>query len=448
MNGDGRGCGNEEENDMAMHRHVCQWLGAVAALWFLIDGRVCGENVADGVPALFTEKDPLYSAATALEHWWPADGHGLDLVGDRNATLMNGASYAPGRVGRAFGFDGRKSVVDLGRPAGAAATPDQAFTLMFWFRAEEQSGWQFLAFCWRDSGLDICINQFQAGQVAAQLGLGPGRGETFGKDWNNTVANFHPIGEWHHLAFAFDGTRASLFRDGRLASETPWTIYKPSDSPLLLGADDRQIGVNSFKGQIQDVALFRRGLTALEIGAIYQAETAPVAMVIGAGDLQKFASALDARPAPLAWYAAQRLASDPAAARVQFPRPVPPDAKTIQSLVRELDSDSYEERERASDKLSSYGAVIAPSLREVLEQKPSSEVANRIQGLLAGWEKGVLTPREVHAARVAAIRVRVQADPLESSHTELPVELKIPQRVTPPVPVAVPEAVEPSVRRP
>ena len=411
---------------MTMIRCACVLLAlaTLAASPLLMTARARAENPdAKAPPAVFTEKDPLFSAAQALEHWWPGDGHALDLVADRHGTLKDGATFALGRVGKAFTFDGIKSVVDLGKPAAKPPTPEKAFTLLFWFRAEEQTGWQYLAFCWNGSGMDINIHENQPDRVAAQLGLGVGYQDTHGITWNNAVTTFHPVEQWHHLAFTYDGAHARLFRDGTLASETPWTIYTPSDTPLLLGAEDRHIGVSSFKGQIEDVALFSRGLSAAEVRAVHEAQTAPEPLKLTEPDLRKFDAGLDVKPAPLAWYAAQRLPSDAAAARAYFSKCVPgasPDAKTVGDLIKALDSDSYRERERASAALGAYGASIAPALRAALSGNPSAEVASRVQALLAAVNIGAFTPNQTYAARIAAILSRLDAKAVEKPEKGLP----------------------------
>ena len=50
--------------------------------------------------------------------WWSGDGHPFDLVSANNGTMMNGATYAAGKVGRAFSLDGTNDYVDL--PDGAS----------------------------------------------------------------------------------------------------------------------------------------------------------------------------------------------------------------------------------------------------------------------------------------------------------------------------------------
>src|SRR5262245_44791135 len=48
-----------------------------------------------------------------LVSWWTGDGTAADLMGVHNGTLVGGATYATGRVGQAFSFDGVNDTVVL-----------------------------------------------------------------------------------------------------------------------------------------------------------------------------------------------------------------------------------------------------------------------------------------------------------------------------------------------
>src|SRR3989304_5996219 len=43
---------------------------------------------------------------SGMVSWWGGDGNAFDIIGANNGTLMNGATYAAGKVGQAFSFDG------------------------------------------------------------------------------------------------------------------------------------------------------------------------------------------------------------------------------------------------------------------------------------------------------------------------------------------------------
>ena len=63
--------------------------------------------------------------------WWPGDDDATDIVGDLDGTLLNGTTFAAGRVGQAFSFDGVDDTVDLSAHADAINLGGEA-TLEMW----------------------------------------------------------------------------------------------------------------------------------------------------------------------------------------------------------------------------------------------------------------------------------------------------------------------------
>src|SRR2546422_5675521 len=62
--------------------------------------------------------------------WWPGDGNPNDLVAGRNGTLQGGATYAAGKVGQAFSFNGASWVEVPDDPTWTLDTND--FTIDLW----------------------------------------------------------------------------------------------------------------------------------------------------------------------------------------------------------------------------------------------------------------------------------------------------------------------------
>src|SRR3989304_6013682 len=48
-----------------------------------------------------------------LVSWWPGDGNANDIIDANQGTLQNGATFAVGKVGQAFSFDGVDDVVSI-----------------------------------------------------------------------------------------------------------------------------------------------------------------------------------------------------------------------------------------------------------------------------------------------------------------------------------------------
>jgi hypothetical protein len=62
------------------------------------------------------------------------------------------------------------------------------------------------------------------------------------------------------------------------------------------------------------------------------------------------------------------------------------DAKQLEKLVNDLDSDQFPVREAATKELARLGEGIAPFLRRILKGQSSAEARKRIESILALWQ--------------------------------------------------------------
>src|SRR5689334_16906609 len=69
-----------------------------------------------------------------LVSWWSADGNALDSRSRSTGTLHNGATFAAGKVGQAFVFDGVDDFVEF--PTGNF---QDIKTLEFWLKTDVSS---------------------------------------------------------------------------------------------------------------------------------------------------------------------------------------------------------------------------------------------------------------------------------------------------------------------
>jgi RNA polymerase sigma factor (sigma-70 family) len=112
-----------------------------------------------------------------------------------------------------------------------------------------------------------------------------------------------------------------------------------------------------------------------------------------------------------AWRAAFQLVAAPKDATRLFTgrlKPVTTDADRLAKLIRDLDADDFDARERASEELKNAGEVAVPHLRKALENNPSVEVKRRLQELLER-AKGP-SPAWVRSARAVAVLETVGGD--------------------------------------
>ena len=80
----------------------------------------------------------------------------------------------------------------------------------------------------------------------------------------------------------------------------------------------------------------------------------------------------------------------------------PADAQTIQRWIADLDSDTFADRERASEELGSILDEAEALLKKALENKPSAEVRRRINLLLEERSTGP-TGKELQRYRVIEV---------------------------------------------
>lgn len=89
-------------------------------------------------------------------------------------------------------------------------------------------------------------------------------------------------------------------------------------------------------------------------------------------------------------------------------KPIPaPDARKVVSLIKDLDSSKFSEREKAMKELRLLGVLAGPALREARKNKPTLEAKRRIDELLKALEGPVTDPETLRAVRSAEILERI-----------------------------------------
>jgi hypothetical protein len=81
-------------------------------------------------------------------------------------------------------------------------------------------------------------------------------------------------GRWHHVLAAYDGRVFRLYVDGKLDREVTYDKGMLANSePLLIGWDQNTwLSHRHFEGSIDDIRIYRRGLSAKEARALYRAK--------------------------------------------------------------------------------------------------------------------------------------------------------------------------------
>lgn len=213
-------------------------------------------------------------APVGLVSWWAGENNALDSRSRNNGTLQNGATFAAGNVGQGFFFDGSNDSVDLGNWFNL-----QTFTIEMWLN----SGASQMAFA------DIIDNNHTNTRSWVVQYDNVGTQYHYGAPGDSGVLAFSLTpGTWQHLAITRDASRVTrLYLDNVLIGTVTSGIDIPYDGTQFLRLSGWGGGGRHFNGQVDEVSIYNRGLSAAEVAAIHSAGSAgkckPTATVAPSG---------------------------------------------------------------------------------------------------------------------------------------------------------------------
>ncbi len=208
--------------------------------------------------------------------WHRAEGNGLDSSGSsNNGSLVNGATFAAGKVGQAYSFNGSNYVQV---PDSSSLDVTTEFTMDAWIYPT------------------ALHNGVPQGGVISKIGGGGGNnGYQMGITSNNTevYCQFNaagepwpqnqlitpipfgiPMNQWSHIACTYDNAILKIYYNGIFAASGfigPKTVVN-SSSGLRVSSDDNNNVY--FTGRIDESEVYNRALTQSEVQSIFNAGSA------------------------------------------------------------------------------------------------------------------------------------------------------------------------------
>jgi len=201
---------------------------------------------------------------SGLVGWWQAEGNTLNGADTNHGTWVGNATYAAGRVGQAFNFDGGNSYVSMPSSSSINFSGSMPMTIETWvYRTGNASTMHIVG----------KRNGCQLSDIQYQLAFDPTGGLEFvsngGNFWVNTYRQL-PLNTWQHLAVTYDGTTAVIYIDGQSVASGSGSLGAALSAPLKIGNAGE---CTAFAGLIDEVSIYNRALTTNEIQSIYNAGT-------------------------------------------------------------------------------------------------------------------------------------------------------------------------------
>ncbi len=218
--------------------------------------------------------------------WMAFEGAAEDLIGSNEGALQGNVQFINGHSGTAAKLSGNESINIL-KQTGALDFGAGNFTIETWIKADAvQSG--------GSTSLVLNYGGLSYYQMAISIG---GRLRLDCRDSaGNSVATFDDAADsvnlldsnWHHVAASRDGSTFSIYVDGVLRKSTSQSIgaILTANSYVRIGGSNSGPGnstspvtnepANNFRGVIDELTIYPRALTPLEIARAYNPPVLPV----------------------------------------------------------------------------------------------------------------------------------------------------------------------------
>ncbi len=202
-----------------------------------------------------------------LVGWWRGEGNAGAWVGNAHGTNQGGVFYANAQVGHGFAFDSDDDRVVIPHREEFNASSG-GFTVHLWVRGlmNQPAGIALLAEKYHGWGTGWAL-QLTSGNGTVRWAIGDGSGFP---EVSSTLGVLD--GVFHHVAGTWDGSTMRLYVDGLFQAATSLTVAAPNTGPLNLGF--WWFEPRNFRGQLDEVAIHSRALSASEIAAVHAAGAA------------------------------------------------------------------------------------------------------------------------------------------------------------------------------
>jgi hypothetical protein len=208
-----------------------------------------------------------------LVAWWQGEQNPNDSFGLNDGIQYGALNYAPGEVKEAFQFNGLSACVRVPASSVLNVGSDAGFTVETWINPSSTASGQPL------------VEWNNGSTYGAHLWLYPAGGTLYANIVDTglsahtlTSASGAVVADtWQHVALTYDKTsgQAFLYLNGaQVAQASPGTITPLTTADLYFGERPGPGTPVFYGGLMDEVSLYERALTPLEVLSIYDSGTA------------------------------------------------------------------------------------------------------------------------------------------------------------------------------
>jgi Concanavalin A-like lectin/glucanases superfamily/Immunoglobulin domain/Cohesin domain len=220
------------------------------------------------------------SPPTGLVGWWPLEGDGQDVIGDNHGSLVGSPVFAPGKVGEGMIFDGVDDEVNMPASASLDVGLGDGFTVEAWINPSTVSEARPI-FEWSNRKGLVGVSLWLS--LPPSAGGGPGslfanlaeRNNT--SHWIPTVGGILSPNQWQHVALTYSRETGigTIYVNGLVVTQKVVGSFTSQTSfDLFFGRRAALTGEAWFAGQMDELSLYNRPLSASEVHNVYQAGAA------------------------------------------------------------------------------------------------------------------------------------------------------------------------------
>jgi hypothetical protein len=212
--------------------------------------------------------------------WYPLDGNASDMSGNSRHGTIYGSNPTEDRHGKmngAYNFDGKDDYIKINHDKAFNHLP---LSISVWFKSNETQHGSIVSKYWNGSwnGWTVNVNSSE---------ITPFYLRSRGKQ---VIGNHHPSyrenkgfgstyerNSWNHVVLVYSNEGGKIYLEGKLKDTKNWKGEAGSPSttqPVNIGLYRRsKSGGSFFKGSIDDVRIYDRALSEVDVLALYELES-------------------------------------------------------------------------------------------------------------------------------------------------------------------------------